>query len=89
MAKAREHDRRMVRKQTYIMPEQDEELKRLAKVKGVTEAEVIREALDNFIEQEKHRLKINPLREIIGISGETEGPQDGSVGHDRYIYGQP
>ncbi|HHV76265.1 MAG TPA: hypothetical protein GXX39_02700 [Syntrophothermus lipocalidus] len=88
MRKVREPKLRMVRKQTYIMPEQDEELKKLAEVKQVAEAEVIREALDSFIRQEKHRLNINPLRSIIGISGEIEGPEDGSAAHDRYIYGR-
>lgn len=89
MSGSRERAQRMVRKQTYIFPEQDEELKKLAKIKMVTEAEIIREALDNFISQEKKRLQENPLLEIVGISDETEGPQDGSVNHDRYLYGRP
>lgn len=83
-----ERAHRMVRKQTYILPEQDEELKKLAKIKMVTEAEIIREALDNFIRQEKKRLQENPLLEIVGISGDAEGPRDGSVNHDRYLYGR-
>jgi predicted DNA-binding protein len=36
----------MVRKQIYITPEQDATLKRLAKKRGVTEADVVREAID-------------------------------------------
>lgn len=39
---------RMVRKQVYITPEQDELLKRVAEERGVTEAEVIRAALDTL-----------------------------------------
>lgn len=38
---------RMVRKQIYILKRQDEWLKRLAKVRGISEAEVIRQAIDN------------------------------------------
>jgi hypothetical protein len=41
---------KMVRKQFYITPEQDEELKRLAKARGQTEAEVVRGALDGLRE---------------------------------------
>lgn len=37
---------RMVRKQVYIEPRQDELLKRRAKELGVTEAELIRRAID-------------------------------------------
>lgn len=37
---------RMIRKQVYIGPEQDRMLKRRARQRGVTEAEIIREALD-------------------------------------------
>lgn len=89
MSGSRERAERMVRKQAYIFPEQDEELKKLAKIKMVTEAEIIREALDNFIRQEKKRLQENPLLKIVGIGGEEEGPQDGSVNHDKYLYSRP
>jgi hypothetical protein len=37
---------RMVRKQVYIEPRQETLLKRLARDKGVTEAEIIRQAID-------------------------------------------
>jgi hypothetical protein len=36
----------MIRKQVYIEPRQDANLKRLARAKGVTEAEIIRRAID-------------------------------------------
>ena len=36
----------MVRKQVYIEPRQDAVLKRLARTRGVTEAEIIRQAID-------------------------------------------
>ena len=36
----------MIRKQVYITPKQDASLKRLAKKRGVTEADVVRQAID-------------------------------------------
>ena len=41
---------RMVRKQVYIQPRQDALLKRLAREAGVTEAEIIRQAIDQQTE---------------------------------------
>jgi hypothetical protein len=40
---------KMVRKQVYITKEQDEELKRLSKTLGLTEAELIRQAIDQSL----------------------------------------
>ena len=42
---------RMVRKQVYIEPEQDELLKRLSKELGVTEAALMRRALDSLTDE--------------------------------------
>lgn len=41
--------RRMVRKQLYIYPQQNAQLKRVAESRAVTEAEVIREALESML----------------------------------------
>ena len=41
----------MVRKQVYIEPRQDELLKRLARATGATEAEIIRQAIDQYAAQ--------------------------------------
>lgn len=38
----------MVRKQLYLEPRQNQRLKRLARERGVTEAEVVREALEQY-----------------------------------------
>lgn len=45
----------MVRKQIYIEKKHDQQLKRLAKARGVSEAEVIRDALDQQLAQTSHR----------------------------------
>ena len=37
-----------MRKQIYIEPQQDQTLKRLAKLRGDSEAEIIRQAIDEF-----------------------------------------
>jgi predicted DNA-binding protein len=44
----------MVRKQVYITQEQDERLKRLSQRLGITEAELIRRAIDGFGDDEGH-----------------------------------
>jgi predicted DNA-binding protein len=43
----------MVRKQIYLTPEQDEKLKRLARKRGVTEADVVRGAIDKVEAEEE------------------------------------
>ena len=51
----------MIRKQFYIEPSQDRQLKRMAKRTGKTEAEIVREALSRLVEEqerEKDRLKV-------------------------------
>ena len=50
----------MIRKQLYIEPRQDRELKRLARQNGKTEAEIFREALNRLVEEKKR--KANPAR---------------------------
>lgn len=42
---------RMVRKQVYILPKQDAQLKRLAQEQETTEAELIRAAIDGLLNQ--------------------------------------
>lgn len=46
---------RMIRKQIYILKRQDEWLKRLAKARGISEAEVIRQAIDNSTDTQNRR----------------------------------
>ena len=44
----------MIRKQVYIQPSQQGILKRLARMQGVTEAEIIRRAIDREASAESH-----------------------------------
>jgi hypothetical protein len=43
--------KRMVRKQVYILPQQEERLKRLAQERETTEANLIRQAIDRILSQ--------------------------------------
>jgi hypothetical protein len=47
---------RMVRKQVYIMQEQEERLKRLAERRGCSEAELVRRGVEEALAEEEKRL---------------------------------
>jgi len=83
----------MKRKQIYIEKEQDERLKRAAAERKVSEAEIIREAIDRYLGKKTppplKSMEDHPLWKIVGIIDDPEGPTDGSVNHDFYIYGAP
>lgn len=46
----------MIRKQIYIQKSQEERLKRVAEARGVSEAEIIRRALENELKHAGYRL---------------------------------
>ncbi len=48
--------KQMVRKQIYIQKNQEERLKRVAEARGVSEAEIIRRALENELKRAGYRL---------------------------------
>lgn len=74
---------KLVRKQTYITPAQDDALKRVAGRRSRTEAEIIREALEQYLRAQEGRRRY-PLLDIIGIA--SGGPIAGSEHHDRDLY---
>ncbi len=76
----------VVRKQTYLTVELDRAIKRLARVREVSEAEIIRLAVAAYVEKEKEVGSEDPFEDLIGY---IEGglPSDASVNHDRYLYG--
>ncbi len=57
----------LVRKQTYITPAQDRAVKRLAHQQGITEAEILRKALDQFLAREGIIETQDPFAELIGM----------------------
>jgi hypothetical protein len=83
----------MKRKQIYIEEGQERELKRIAKERGCSEAELVRDAVDRLIETspppQLSSMKEHPLWAIVGIVGDPDAPTDGSVNHDHYLYGGP
>ena len=79
----------MKRKQIYLDEESEKGLKELTIRKNVSEAFLVREAVAQYLaaENESIKKKRNPLLEMIGLF--KDGPTDGSVNHDHYIYGVP
>ena len=76
-----------IMKQTYVSMDLDKSLKKLACATNLTEAEIIRQALEKYI-IEKLSLTVAekdlfPLN-LEGL-GKT-GPKDGARNHDKYIY---
>jgi len=67
----------LVRKQTYSTPAQDRAVKRLAHQQGITEAEILRKALDQFLAREGIIETQDPFAELIGM---FDGPSE--VDHD-------
>jgi hypothetical protein len=63
----------LVRKQTYITPAQDRAVKRLAQQQGTTEAEILRKALDQFLNNEGITETEDPFAGLIGM---FDGPYE-------------
>lgn len=62
---------KLICKQIYITPAQDRALKRLAQQQDITEAEVLRKALDRFLVAADIVENDDPFAELIGM---FEGP---------------
>jgi len=82
----------MTRTQIYLTEEQRGKIQRLAEIQHKTMAQVIREAVEEYVIQwmgTEHLSKASissadPLRDIIGLG--ASGISDGSIHHDRDIY---
>jgi len=82
----------MTRTQIYLTEEQHGWILRLAKAQRKTMAEVIREAVEEYVIKQMDTEDLgetsvssaDPLRDIIGLG--ASGITDGSIHHDRYIY---
>jgi hypothetical protein len=69
-----------VRKQTHITEAQDRSIKRLAQTKGPLEAEILRRAIDLYLDTQGVSVGEDPYRDFIGVGSSGDG--DGSVKHD-------
>ena len=67
----------LVRKQIYITPAQDRAVKLLAQRQGTKEAEILRQAIDQFLIRHGIGETQNPFADLIGM---FEGPSEGD--HD-------
>ncbi|WP_047985649.1 ribbon-helix-helix protein, CopG family [Ornithinibacillus californiensis] len=75
----------MKRKQFHITVEDEKILKDLAKSTGMSEAEIVREAVREYAEKKKE--KRNPLMEMVQEAERNiaDTPGDLSVNHDYYL----
>ena len=64
---------KLVRKQTYITPAQDRAVKLLAQRQGTTEAEILRQAIDQFLIRHSISETQDPFADLIGM---FEGPSE-------------
>lgn len=78
----------MKRKQLYLPKDIDERLKDAALSRNVSEAFLVREALAQYLPENKSSAskKDDPIQGIIGIC--KDGPRDGAKNHDYYLYGK-
>lgn len=82
----------MTRTQIYLTEEQRRQIQRLAEAQHKTMAQVIREAVEEYVIKQMdtenlRKASVNPtdpLWDIIGLG--ASGITDGSVHHDRDIY---
>ncbi|MFP4394567.1 MAG: type II toxin-antitoxin system VapB family antitoxin [Anaerolineales bacterium] len=72
----------MVRKQVYIKPKQDELLKQWAEETGKSEAEILRQALDRWLESEEQRQEAEAAWEQI-LAFSEERAELGAVAEGR------
>ncbi|MEW5867544.1 MAG: hypothetical protein AB1774_11930 [Bacillota bacterium] len=79
----------MRRKQIYLDEKSENLLKKWAALKGMSEASVVREALDTYLANlergSRNEDPDNPLLRIIGMY-KGPAPADGAINHDKYIY---
>jgi hypothetical protein len=71
---------KLVRKQTYLTKEQDLMIKKLAHSRGISEAEVLRSAIDRYLKEAGLMPYRDPLRDIVGMV--RTGVGTGSTNHD-------
>ncbi len=76
----------MIRKQIYLDEKMIEQIKELADKKTISQSEVIRQSLADYIRKEQLKGEVSdPLLELIGL---VDIPlEDGSENHDIDIYG--
>ncbi|MFW6270835.1 MAG: ribbon-helix-helix protein, CopG family [Bacillota bacterium] len=76
----------MKRKQIYLEEEMVKKIEHFSNVKNVSQAEIIRRAIDYYFRERQIEEKDSePLLELAGIV--DVDIEDGSENHDKYLYG--
>lgn len=75
--------KRMIRKQVYLDPQQNSQIKKLSSLHDKTESEIIRDAINEYLVNTKLDSK-DPLHDLIGMV--EKGSEKGSTHHDTDIY---
>ena len=76
----------MIRKQIYLEETIIEQIKEIADKENISQSELIRQSIKNYIKEKQSKGEIeDPLLKLIGIC--SSDITDGSVNHDKYIYG--
>ncbi|MFD1361813.1 ribbon-helix-helix domain-containing protein [Lentibacillus salinarum] len=75
-------DKQKVRKQIYLEPDQNKKIKQLSARERKTEAEIIRDAVNNYLSN--NEANTDPLSQLIGMV--KNGDRQGSTKHDLDIY---
>jgi hypothetical protein len=74
----------MKRRQIYLEEELDERLRTLAAAEGRSAADIIRQALGEFLDGHRSPGTRDPFLDIAGTF--RGGPGDAATDHDRYMY---
>jgi hypothetical protein len=75
-----------VRTQIYLPRRLHRALKRAAQTRGVSMAQLLRDAAEDVVRRTE-RTEDDPLRDVIGVV--RDAPSDLSEAHDHYLYGMP
>ncbi|MBW8348453.1 ribbon-helix-helix domain-containing protein [Bacillus sp. IITD106] len=76
-------EEKKIRKQIYLEPKQNEQIKLLSDRRNKTEAQIIRDAINHYLTESKKELD-DPILDLIGMV--NSGIRDGSTKHDQAIY---
>lgn len=71
---------KLVRKQTYLTKEQDRLIKQLSRTQGLSEAEIVRKAVNHYLETRGAGSSRDALWDVVGIA--NSGAKNGSTAHD-------
>jgi len=75
----------MIRKQIYLDETIIEQIKEIIDKKNISQSEFIRRSIKSYIKEEQYKGELrDPLLELKGL---FSSDIDGSVNHDKYIYG--